>query len=142
MKEPAVQKRRCDRGLNMLRTVVVGTVRNGYVLRTRGTSRERTACDPGPGLITNQQRNRGCSGGRRYSTDVTVNPSQQPAAGKLLNMTVGHHQPLATGCYGDPLRIYRSHNLTERRGKKTWLRDLLTLGGKNYKTHNRQIFYQ
>jgi hypothetical protein len=117
MKEPAVQRRRCDRGLDMLRTVV-DTVCNWYVLRTRGTSRERTACDPGPGLITDQQRNRGCAGCRRYSTDVTVNPSQQSAAGKLLNMTVGHHQPLATGCYGDPLRIYRSHILTERRGKK------------------------
>jgi len=83
-----------------------------------GTYRERTASDPRPGLITDQQRNRAGSGGRRISTDVTFNLSQQPAAGKLLNMTVGHHQPLATGCYGDPLRIYRSHILTERRGKK------------------------
>ncbi len=83
-----------------------------------GTSKERTASDPRPDLITDQQRNRAGSGGRRISTDVTFNLSQQPAAGKLLNMTVGHHQPLATVCYGDPLRIYRSHILTERRGKK------------------------
>ncbi len=98
-----------------------------------GTSRERTASDPRPGLITDQQRNLGCSSGwgRRYPEDVSCNPSQGTAAGKLLNMTVGHHQPLATGCYGDPLRIYRSHILTERRGKKNMASRSINPRGKN-----------